>query len=163
MIQGVFFQIQDCLGLGYDAETHDIGVFVREELFRFMYAGMIWIDQSHPLKPLIGALEDQFGKSVVSEISLLGDRLHFIKRYDNRNDQICYTFTRQPDNTWAGEYMGERVGTGVARCILTEVDESFFESTSIMEFLGRRSAHTWPSEERAANGGDAADQNPEGS
>ena len=70
----------------------------------------------------VGTMQDVYGKSGLSEISLTGRKLTFIKKYDDGRE-FRYTFYNWHDNIWVGRFTGGR-GGGQAFCILTEIDST---------------------------------------
>ena len=50
-----------------------------------------------------------------------------MKKYFERNDIIAYQFKKQGE-IWIGEYSGDEVGKGTAKCILTQVSDDIFDS-----------------------------------
>ena len=94
LMQGVFFQRQDHLGLGHNAEG-DLRVFVRSGMCRYMYSGVIFPDPDSVVGRLIGEMFDNFGQSILSDIQMSLDELRFVKKYNDRKDIIRYRFHRQ--------------------------------------------------------------------
>lgn len=74
----------------------------------------------------VGKTMDDLGDSSLSDIEILPERIAFTKQYDHRRDTIRYSLARHK-NYWLGEYWGDAVGRGMARCILTEVPDVFFK------------------------------------
>lgn len=92
-----------------------------------MYAGVIErFPPQYPQGVYCGHMLDDFGPAIIENVWLTEDQLRFRKRYERRDDVIEYSFTRQEDGTWAGEYSGEKTGRGYSRCILTLVPAAFF-------------------------------------
>lgn len=84
-----------------------------------------------PAYELQGNMRDHFGLSVLSEITIERDRVSFLKTYGagNNHQAFEYEFKKQ-GNFWIGTFRSTREGSnfsGSANCILTEVDEAFFE------------------------------------
>lgn len=89
-------------------------------------------------------MQDTFGASLLMNIRITEDEVRFIKKYEQRADHIHYTFAKKDRNSWIGEFTGERCGTGISRCVITEVPEEFFDPRALMQALGRDTAHQWP-------------------
>ncbi len=64
--------------------------------------------------------------------------------YERREDTIRYHFKVRDGDTWVGEYEGDACGKGISRCVLTRVEDEFFQAESIMAKLGRTTPHQWP-------------------
>jgi hypothetical protein len=122
LIQGLFFQAQDRIKLGIGDGT-DSGV--AESLFRIMFAGFIspQIVEGKPV--LVGEMNDQNGESTLTDIIIEPESLQFIKQYNGSPLKIKYIFQLK-NGIWVGEYFEPSIGSGQARCILTEVPEEFF-------------------------------------
>jgi hypothetical protein len=146
LIQGLFFQNRQWLGLGYKPADGVVAV-IRNGLCQFMYAGAIWQDPAHVMGGLTGHMLDTFGNSILSDIYIDDGVIRFKKKYDSRPDTIQYVFEKKDGNSWVGEYTGSAVGKGISRCVLTEVSDEFFLPDSIMTLLGKGSAHAWPKQE----------------
>ncbi len=143
LIQGVFFQNQEWVGLGMRPGDGVVTV-MHSGLCQFVYGGVIWQDPKNALGALIGHMQDSFGQALLSDIYASDHTLRFVKQYRDRDDTIQYTFEKKDDLGWIGEYAGKEVGTGISRCVVTEVEDGFFDPRSITQILGRNTAHTWP-------------------
>jgi hypothetical protein len=73
----------------------------------------------------VGSMTDHAGQAELVAVKLTEDTLSFSKLYLHREDCIDYTFKKQPDGTWEGEYVGDAVGRGKSRCVLTPVPDDF--------------------------------------
>lgn len=142
LVQGLFFQNQQYMGLAY-APIDGLIATINEDLFQFMYAGLIWTDERHALGGLKGEMQDHFGRSRLSEIRVSDTVVSFTKKYERRDDEILYTFKIKDGNSWIGEYNGDAVGSGTSRCIITEVPNSFFSGQVLAEKLNRGTSHSW--------------------
>jgi hypothetical protein len=89
-----------------------------------MYMGAFAPFPGVPVK-LTGTMVDHAGESDIVDIQLTEDTLSFSKLYLGREDCIDYTFKKQLDGTWEGEYVGDAVGRGKSRCVLTPVPDDF--------------------------------------
>lgn len=143
LIQGVFFQQNQWLDL---AERPRFGtcVVINKGVCRFVYAGVIWRDNAKALGPLVGSITDHFGESELSNVSVTEQGIEFVKRYLKRRDTIRYVFSKKDGNTWAGEWSGDAVGSGISRCVVTEVPDEFFSPEALMKLLGASEIHKWP-------------------
>jgi len=97
---------------------------INRALCQFQFSGIIELATEDNLGQ--GILNDVFGTADLTSVSISDTHLFFKKRYAQRDDAIDYQFSIQPDGTWAGEYRGERVGSGKTRCVLTPVTKEFF-------------------------------------
>lgn len=143
LIQGIFFQNQQWLGLGV-RQIEGVIAVVHSGLCQFIYAGVMWQDPEHVMGGLTGHMQDACGNSALSDIYVSEFEVRFTKKYERRKDVIRYTFKVRDGQTWVGEYEGEACGKGISRCLITEVGEEFFQPESIMTKLGRTKAHEWP-------------------
>jgi hypothetical protein len=76
-----------------------------------------------------GEMRDNFGTAIITDVVLTAEELCFTKRYAHRTDQIKYRF-RHHAGMWVGSYQGRETGEDEARCILTEVPETFFQPSA---------------------------------
>jgi hypothetical protein len=142
LIQGVFFQNQEWLGVRMVPIEGMVAV-IEGGLIYDMYAGIIRVDPENPGR-FVGGMNDHYGESNLSEIIFVdGVKLSFSKKYDRRQDKIRYSFKAKDGVTWIGVYVGEVVGKGLSRCVITEVEDSFNDPKNLMKLLGSKSAHTW--------------------
>ncbi|MEK9131715.1 MAG: hypothetical protein AAB447_02275 [Patescibacteria group bacterium] len=142
LIQGVFFQNRQYLGLAC-VPIEGAVVTINEGLFQTMFAGIIFSDQRQSRNNLRGYMLDTCGESVLKDISVSDREVSFTKHYDRRKDIIKYSFTVKHGNTWIGQYSGDAVGVGLARCMITEVDDDFLLPNIPAELLDKP-AHMWP-------------------
>lgn len=139
LIQGVYFQHRE--ELGFDGA----GVVVRNLLRSAMYAGTLWFDPESAKIELTGQMNDHAGPSKLFKGFVSPEEVRFTKKYDHRpEDEINYVFRVRENGIWLGEYTGERCGTGVSSCIITEVLEQFFDPQFVTKRLGRSQVHAWP-------------------
>ena len=141
LIQGVFFQNQEWLDLATKPVDGVVAVIKRGLIF-MLYAGVIKLN-SDPIPQLEGEMFDYYGISTLSDITVNETGLSFTKQYKNRPDTIRYTFTDREGITWAGRYAGEAVGSGISRCVITEVGDSFMDPVPLMALLKAGTAHIW--------------------
>lgn len=105
-----------------------------EETMRTLYTGVIY-----PAVPgggmggeLAGQMNDVYGQSLLSYITIEPGIIRFSKRYLNRSDLIHYDFELKPVDSdghgtyWTGRYSGLRTGSGASNCIITAVPDDFF-------------------------------------
>jgi hypothetical protein len=142
-IQGVFYQNSEGLDVACKPGEGMVAV-IRKALYQYTYAGFIWKEKENLMGELVGDMQDYYGLSNLSTIHVSDRQISFIKKYHDRKDWISYVFTKKDGNTWVGQYDGSETGKGVTRCILTEVNEDFFDPLLIMKFLGVERAHAWP-------------------
>lgn len=148
-IQGVFFQNQEWLGVQTVPIEGNVAV-LRRGLQWDMYAGIIFPNPERVHLPenkftdeFIGGMNDHFGESTLKDIVITDLEISFSKKYNRRDDVIHYSFKIKDGNTWVGGYHGDEVGKGLSRCIITPVNDSFNDPTSIMKLLGTAVAHAW--------------------
>jgi hypothetical protein len=122
LIQGFFFLKSSSLELSMGPEGS--GVVIKTGLFRNMYSGIIFPDHEKK-NELVGEMVDNFGKSRIFCVKLSEKDLRFIKKYDNQNYLIGYSFKRRGE-LWIGKYSGKETGEGDTKCIITEVPPSLF-------------------------------------
>lgn len=134
LVQGFLFQENTGLGLAFKPIEGAV-VVIETRLTQAMFAGAIWTDRDSATGTLTGKLQDTWGVSALSKIEIVDDRFTFEKLYDRRPDPISYEFHRV-GNVWLGKYTGTKTGTGVCQCILTEVEESFFDWQTTMKEFG---------------------------
>jgi hypothetical protein len=143
-IQGVFFQNNEGFDVALDPREGIVTV-IRRELFRYVYTGYIQKDAENE-GVLVGEMQDFFGHSQLHKIFISDNQISFTKNYNHRMDWIVYMFTKKDCDTWVGQYDGPATGTGISRCIVTEVNDEFLSPEAILKILGLKSAHAWPSE-----------------
>jgi len=130
LIQGLFFTEDYALGIGFDPEIGE-RVIMKPAMFRTMFAGIIKLDEGGNGE---GALFDYYGDSILTNIKLTEEKLNFVKKYNNRNDIICYKL-KKVAGLWVGFYNGQATGKGAVRCILQATDEKFFLPSGLEEFF----------------------------
>ena len=122
LIQGILFQDGEILGIGLDDE---IGERVKvQKIMRYaIYHGIFSATKAGDV---LGVMSDKYGESEIFNITLSKQELSFDKKYKNR-PLIHYSFSKKDGNIWIGEFRGPDCGIGKSKCIITEVNESFFE------------------------------------
>ncbi len=73
-----------------------------------------------------GEMNDHWGPSVITDLTVLDDYISFRKSYKNR-PPILYTFDKKEEGLWIGSYDGRDSGSGIAKLIITPLNESFFQ------------------------------------
>lgn len=125
IISGVFFQNQQWIGLAM-RPVDGLVPIIESGLIRSCFSGMIL---ETPPGVYVGGIFDHYGESEIFDIEFCGigsQRLSFTKKYRQRPDSIKYTFTKKDDSgIFVGEFSGELVGSGTAKCVLTEVSDNF--------------------------------------
>lgn len=144
LIQGVYFQNQSWLDVVCVPVEGNIAV-VKSGLIRATFAGVIYPDQNSALISFVGEMCDSVGISILTDVTVSETRVSYTKRYKNRREigEIVYEFVHKEGPIFVGTYGGENVGNGIARCILTPVEPSFFDPISAMKLLGLATAHQW--------------------
>lgn len=125
LLQGVFFQ--DVARLGVSLRSGEAKAVVKTQQEYTLFSGIIQIndDAEETTGEPCGAIMDVYGVADISHLTLTASTFVFGKQYRGRLDMIRYHFSKV-GNEWIGSYKGDRVGTGTARCHLTEVKEEFF-------------------------------------
>jgi len=129
LIQGIFFQEQSGIGLGFDRTGELAATWQSTTTYR-MFSGGFGPDPKNS-KVMKGTLTEATGPSDIVNIRLTKNRFRFTKRYPNRKDTILYTFEKQPNGTWNGTYTGHACGTGETNCIVTQVPDAFLAPTPV--------------------------------
>lgn len=120
-IQGFYFQNRESLGTGIVPIEGAVAV-IREGTFSDMFAGTIWREPTSLGWRWTGEMTDKWGDSRLNSIQIDPRELQFNKKYNHRDDTICYRFERQ-DDMWVGRYSGDDVGEGDSLCVLNPVPE----------------------------------------
>ena len=132
LIQGLFFQEQPSFGIGFKEDVGE-AVFVSQQMIRCFFSGFIGpkpeTDKESPF--LNGMLQDHYGEAMITDALISPDSISFTKVYLRRSDPIFYEFTKKEGDDWLGTYNGPAVGNGWAKCQIKEVEESFFDPTSL--------------------------------
>ena len=131
-LQGLFFENISGFGIKYRAESEGgVGVVVYDHLAQFMFRGSIWRDPEHDV--LVGAMEDQYGTSVLSEIRHADSSLEFTKCYEKRSGLFQYSFKVRDGATLVGTWtsLPKHNYNGLCRCLVTELPDEFFTVESI--------------------------------
>ena len=124
-IGGIFWQEQKGLGISYDTNIGTIST-VSPSQNEYLFSGALW-DMNNMAKNIGGKMQDNFGSSDLSEIKLMPDKFSFTKIYKQRHSPIYYSFTKDNDNNiWLGQWTGPGVGSGVAKCLVSELPLEFF-------------------------------------
>ncbi len=124
-IQGIIFQSGHTHGIGYKPGIGE-AVTIQDAMIFAMYHGVVSEEET-----LCGHMHDKWGDSQVTNFKVSETELTFSKFYDRR-PEIRYRFIKKTDDVWFGSWEGEDCGTGQSKCILTPIDESFFEVTKEM-------------------------------
>ncbi len=140
LIQGVFFQSKQFLGIGFD-ELIGERVFSTDGIFHTVFMGVINFDEN------FGQMNDVYGNSSLRVLNISGSGFSFQKEYDDRRrkDIITYTFVfdeagKDYKGIWSLRLEDFSDG-GVTRCVLTEIDEKkFFDPMEILDFVKENSS-----------------------
>ncbi|MEI6836013.1 MAG: hypothetical protein WCK59_04230 [Candidatus Falkowbacteria bacterium] len=131
LVHGIFFQNNLMLGISLDSEIGERAE-IQPATFRTMFAGVIKFTDN--FYDGVGALSDNYGPSVLTDVSLEGNIIRFKKKYERRSDIISYELKKDED-AWIGSYFGPAVGKGAVRCLLTPISEEFFLPTGLEKFF----------------------------
>jgi hypothetical protein len=124
LVNGWFAQTGVRLNL--NPENPEPGIYLANNEHHYHFAGMFVFDNEAETN-FTGEMDDRCGHSLIRSGILLPKKLTFVKKYVNRADEIMYDFALPIGTTaWVGTYKGDRVGTGRARLLLTEVPPEFF-------------------------------------
>jgi hypothetical protein len=141
-INGLFFQRQSLIGETYKPGEGAVAV-IREGTFGFYFSGYIDTEARDGDDGPPGALRDEFGFSELRDVIVTDTEFGFKTRYDQRPDEIEYRFRKLPDGSWVGHYEGEKVGRGVARCMLTPAPVDFYDVETTLKLSDEKSFHEW--------------------
>ena len=139
LIQGVFFQAMHAFSIGYkpgEGAAAMVGDSLRFGIF-YGVAGPQSDSDTPQDGTYSGRMHDYVGYSAITNLKVTDTEVSFTKQYDHRKP-IAYTFTKKdPFGVWVGGYNGHDCGTGLAKCLITEVDENFLalEEEKIQEML----------------------------
>ncbi|MCF7843513.1 hypothetical protein K9M47_01300 [Candidatus Gracilibacteria bacterium] len=122
-ISGIFWQIGMFPYIGHSPKIGEV-VMIGEAQVEAVFSGMIGnriIDSRSD-----GFLHDVYGNSELTDFEIRENNMQFTKCYLRRDDEILYDFEKSEGGVWIGRWHGKRVGEGNAKCILTEIPETFF-------------------------------------
>jgi len=97
---------------------------------KFWFTGALFTPASYGADKKAGEMYDSlYGSSVLSNVIIEPDRMAFdIKYLTGRQQDVAVNYVFQhKDTIWVGEYSSS-AGTGLTKCILTEVPWDFFEN-----------------------------------
>ncbi len=122
-LQGIIFQQGHAFGIGHKP---GIGAAVRiEKAFNYgMFHAVVGPSEENS-EELCGHMNDRWGQSKITNFQISEEGVSFTKWYTNR-PPIDYVLSNKKENIWIGTWEGEDCGTGVCKCIVNEIDESFF-------------------------------------
>ena len=115
IIQGTFFRVSK------DFATAPV---TGDSSQSVMFAGSFRKDDSDTF---IGAMIDRVGESQLTDIVLTETKFSFTKKYLHRKDAIRYSFKKQADDMWDGEWAGDACGYGLAKCAVLPVPDAVFQ------------------------------------
>jgi hypothetical protein len=132
LINGLFFQEQQRFGIGYKEGVGE-AVFIKPQMIQCFFSGFIGPkpDTEDEYPGMNGMLQDHYGEAQISDALVTEESISFTKTYVRRGDPIFYEFTKKEGNDWLGTYKWPAVGSGLAKCQITEIEESFFDATSL--------------------------------
>ncbi len=122
LIQGIIFQTGPLFSTR-NKPGIDTAVFVQEAMHHGIFNGAVGGDEH--AESFSGEMTDKWGNSKITDFIINGNKLTFVKKYERRPG-INYEFTKKGD-IWYGSYDGPDCGTGKSKCVLTPVDESFWD------------------------------------
>ena len=135
-ISGMFFQENVSPKLGCGSEG--IGLYMHTQMLQTHFSGIIYDDPDSAMPKLIGLMQDQYGNSKLSGIGYDPENtdLIFVKKYEDRDDSIEYTFSkRDRRGVWIGKYEGELTGSGVAWCVTNDIEDYLLKPSSLALML----------------------------
>ncbi|HUO56247.1 MAG TPA: hypothetical protein VMU27_02325 [Candidatus Paceibacterota bacterium] len=118
-IQGFFYHPFDSL----DVSSHPEGAPVLIGAGPFMFAGVIKTKGGI----LVGGLRDEFGRSILSDVTVTETEVRFCKTYMDVRVRMYtsrYVFDKREENTWLGEFISDGDYAGRARCVITSVSDA---------------------------------------
>lgn len=124
---GVFFQNKKGIITAHDPII-GTRAFIEETMKRSTFYALLGEEDDRA--DISGMMNDVFGDSEITDFTIDDSTMSYRKRYIHRSDVIEYVFNTKEGNTWYGTWSGPSVGTGTAKCIVTEIDEQFFQPES---------------------------------
>jgi len=132
LVQGFSLQSHQWSNLGYDTRGY-MPVFVQQGLGRFMFAGVMYPDETNEMGELAGQMVDQIGDSRLSKGEVRIDRSAFTKQYLRIPGKIRYELRKQESGIWVGRYTSKIFGEGRVKCLITEVSEEIFHPPNLSD------------------------------
>lgn len=121
LLQGLYFNEILSYGIGIKP---GIGVVREDSLPYHFFQGMVTVQPEHTV---CGYIKDKFGEADIYNFRISEKKMSFRKCYKDRS-AIYYSFDKFADGFWVGSYTGTDVGKGKVHCLVTSVNEGFFDS-----------------------------------
>ena len=121
-LQGLFFKRNWRFGTAVDPMLGIRATINEQEEFTMFHA---LIGKDGDEKQFSGMMSDRYGSAAIEDFVMTETEMSFTKTYLKRGDPIWYAFKEKKDGIWYGTWSGPSVGTGAAKCIVNETDESF--------------------------------------
>ncbi len=153
LIQGCWFQTRTALDIETDSFSDPVAV-ARLALLRAMFYGVLHPELEccgylfHPDRvnypvPAEGWIRDEWGESILYDVSVTTETASFTKVYSHRKDTIVCTFLEKSGNIWIGEYSGEIVGVGAMWASIVPLARQFFEPANFARLAKKAVLHEW--------------------
>ena len=123
-IQGFIFQEGNILAIGIKSGS-GASFNLEKAMARAVFSSIVGPSEEENV--FCGNMSDIWGDSEIKDFKINTVELSFTKYYANR-PPIFYSFKKGESNTWIGGYSGEDCGKGTSKCLVNEIDESFFQS-----------------------------------
>jgi len=124
LIQGINFQNgYRCGSLGFKSNPNNLPR-IDFQMINAMYNGIVESCDSTS-KLFNGEMRDIWGNATISNFEISENELKFTKTYEKR-PPIINLFTEKENGVWFGMFEGNDCGTGKTKCIVTEIDNTFF-------------------------------------
>lgn len=124
LIQGINFQNgYRCGSLGFRSNPNNLPR-IDFQMINAMYNGIVESCDSIS-EEFYGEIKDIWGNAKITNFEINENELKFIKTYEKR-PPIIHLFTKKENGVWFGTFAGDDCGTGKTKCIITEIDDSFF-------------------------------------
>ena len=123
-IQGFIFQEGNILAVGIKSGA-STSFNLEKAMIRAMFNSIVGPSEEENV--FCGNMSDIWGDSEIKDFKINTAELSFTKYYANR-PPIFYSFKKDKSNIWIGGYFGDDCGEGISKCLVSEIDESFFRS-----------------------------------
>ena len=125
LIHGIFYKEQYP---DHGARHARTSPFLKDGLQRYDFFGHIYPNLTGFGYELAGELRDPLGPSWLCDICLGDLYMKFTKTYGSDGGSIRFEYDFWfEEGIWVGEYCGPEFGSGVSKCVLTEVPMNYFD------------------------------------
>lgn len=150
LIIGSWFQKNDVME---SSERPGMGavVVMCEAMNRKMFHGVLTPEPQLRRDASEGWVHDGSGKAVLFDVRVDTEQISFKKVYERAlegqggsGQEIRYTFTRKEGEIWVGNYVGQKVGSGLTWAAIVPIDPRLFNDKYFSTLMGCAFAHEWP-------------------